>query len=438
MIRHSMLAVLRIFYPQIIAADPESLPAHGPLLIVANHPNGLLDPLVLVAALDRPVRFLAKADFFDNPVGRWAMQSFGAIPVYRRQDKAPGGTPSRDANEQTFARCRELLAAGGELAIFPEGTTHSDPALKPLRTGAARIALGAEAASGFTLGLQIVPVGLWYNNKTIFRSSALVTVGKPLLLHSYRELFATDERAAVQALTTAIDAALDTVVIQAETRELFDGIPVLARWVGNEQDDLATQHARATKMLHAYQHLMAADPQRLDDIARAARSYAEALRVLGVANPWELEETLPTTPAVALRLATLLVLAPLATLGWLLNYAPYRLAGTIAHRYSAGDTSIQATVGLIAGVVLLPLAWLLVALLVGLWQGFWWSLLALLIAPLAGYIAARWGEAFAALRSGLASLWLRRRHQSLAQGLVARRRALAAEIAGALDATAGR
>src|SRR5712664_4288943 len=98
-----------------------------------------------------------------------------AIPVHRRQDAVSDVAK----NAQTFEAARAVLVRGGTIAVFPEGTSHSDPKLRPLKTGTARIALGAAAALPATLTLEIVPVGLYYRAKQTFRSAALLHFGSP-------------------------------------------------------------------------------------------------------------------------------------------------------------------------------------------------------------------------------------------------------------------
>ena len=135
-----------------------------------------------------------------------------ALPVYRRQDE--GSDTSQ--NEQTFARCYDELAAGGAIALFPEGTSHNQPSLQPLKTGAARIALGAEArrpTSDRPLGLAILPIGHTFDARGSFRSRALVAVGEPLDPAAEVALYATDPAAAVRGLTARIDAALKRVTL---------------------------------------------------------------------------------------------------------------------------------------------------------------------------------------------------------------------------------
>ena len=190
-VRFIILGLIQLFYPQIEARGEEHLPDR-PTLFVLNHPNGLLDPLVLMQALGRHVSFLAKSTFFVNPIGRVLMQAFGALPVYRQRDVGkPGGPPggATDANEATFAGCRALLRTGRPIALFPEGTTHSNTMMLPLRTGAARIALSAEAEASWQLNLQIVPVGLWYQKKSQFRSAALVVFGQPFGLADFKSRY---------------------------------------------------------------------------------------------------------------------------------------------------------------------------------------------------------------------------------------------------------
>src|SRR5262249_17835705 len=138
-LRFVLGGILHLFFRRIELAGLVRVPRSGPLIFVINHPNALVDPLFLLCFAPRPVSFLAKAPLFRMPLIGALARSLDAIPVYRRQDP---GTRAGD-NRETFARARALLDRGGTIAVAPEGTSHSDPRLRPLKTGIARIALGA-------------------------------------------------------------------------------------------------------------------------------------------------------------------------------------------------------------------------------------------------------------------------------------------------------
>src|SRR5688500_17385051 len=128
----------------------------GPVLVTANHPNSLLDPLLVFHTTGRPARPLAKAPLFEQVFVGSMLRALGGLPIYRKQDDAS----QMHRNDDTFRRAIDALVQGDAVQIFPEGISHSEPSMVPLRTGAARIALGAEAAADWKLGLAIVPVGI--------------------------------------------------------------------------------------------------------------------------------------------------------------------------------------------------------------------------------------------------------------------------------------
>jgi 1-acyl-sn-glycerol-3-phosphate acyltransferase len=194
--------VARIFFRRVEVVDLARFPRGGPLLVVANHGNNLIDPMLLFGFLPVPVRFLAKSTLWDNLGLRFLMQLGGAIPVYRPKDGA-----DVSQNQETFARCRQTLADGGAIALFPEGLSHDEPALQPLKTGVARIALEAESEHG-PLGVRIVPVGLVFERRHEFRSRVLIQVGEPLELAADIERYTREPKEAVRELTARVGDAL--------------------------------------------------------------------------------------------------------------------------------------------------------------------------------------------------------------------------------------
>ncbi|MGH7544596.1 MAG: 1-acyl-sn-glycerol-3-phosphate acyltransferase, partial [Gemmatimonadota bacterium] len=180
LVKRLALRATRVFYE--IARIGPPFP-DGPLLVAANHPNSLMDALVLFTASGRGVRPLAKAPLFDGALRGPILRGLGGLPVHRRQDDPA----QMHRNEATFDAAVDALRAGDAVLIFPEGMSHSEPGVIPLRTGAARIALRAEERADWALGLRILPVGLTYERKTLFRGRVTVAVGETLEAARWRD-----------------------------------------------------------------------------------------------------------------------------------------------------------------------------------------------------------------------------------------------------------
>ena len=171
--------------------------ADGSVLVTANHPNALVDPLVIFRTGGRPTRPLAKAPLFEQALVGTILRGLGGLPVYRRQDNPE----KMHLNERTFDAAIESLQRKEAVQIFPEGQSHSEPSLAPLRTGAARIAFMAEEGADWSLGLQVQPVGLTYTRKHLFRGRVVAAFGEPIPVAPRRAQYEGDPREAVRQLT---------------------------------------------------------------------------------------------------------------------------------------------------------------------------------------------------------------------------------------------
>lgn len=422
LLRVFALFVIRLFYRQIAVGGAQRIPAGGPVVVVANHPNGLLDPLVLRVALGRPVAFLAKSTLFGNPLGRVAMRAFDAIPVFRAKD---GGDTSR--NEETFRRARQLLARNGWLALFPEGVSHADPELKPLKTGAARIAISAAKEQGGAAGLRIVPIGLLYEDRALFRTRVAVQVGEAIGLDEV--LAHEDERAAVELLTRRIDDALSDVVLEADSREVWNGLVAVASWTAPDGGrDLAAVEERARGMARALRRVREEEPERAERVVAETAHYARMLRFLGVNDPFSLEPPAPLGLRAIVALAwPLVALAPIALPGIVLGWLPYRAVGIVTARVTQ-EEDVVSTVKAVAGMLFFTVWYVGLALA----ASFVWSPLAgleaLLFGPLSAFVALGWVERLALRRSLLRGHFLRATESRLVEAVRQRRLELCALV----------
>jgi 1-acyl-sn-glycerol-3-phosphate acyltransferase len=179
--------LVRVFFRSLEVSGSDHVPAVGPVIEVANHQNGLVDGLVLIAAGRRYPRFLGKSTLWKIVPLRPFLALAGVVPVYRGADAdADAGlsTGERAArNQAALAESGRLLAAGGTIGVFPEGVSHDLASLQELRTGAARLALAAARAG--VRDVTVVPVGVVYDDKARFRSRVAVRFGPGRILDGY-------------------------------------------------------------------------------------------------------------------------------------------------------------------------------------------------------------------------------------------------------------
>ena len=414
--------LVRLYFPRIEVSHRERVPAFGPVVVVANHPNGLLDPMVLQVALGRPLRFLGKSTFWDQPVSRFAVEGVGALPVYRAHEA------DTSRNEATFAACRQILADGGWMALFPEGTSHSATALLPLKSGAARIALSAAARAE---GLRIVPVGLLYEDKAIFRTGVGVVVGHPIPVAPLLLAWEADPHTAATALTARIAASLGEVVLQADGEEIWRGLRAVAAWTSPDGGaDTAARDRRALTLAARARSLAEEDPEQLASLITTTRRFVRVMDTLGVHDPFAVEE-----PRVARTLAGLvpvLLLAPFAAVGAALAWLPYRAVRPLAVHLAHGQDDVVGTIKLLAGVVLLVPTWLVWTALAGFLAGPLAALTMFVFAPLTGLAALRFDERLTLRREALAG-WLRSADPRVVEAIRTRRRELARLVEAALE-----
>jgi 1-acyl-sn-glycerol-3-phosphate acyltransferase len=378
--RRAVTALLRlltrVFFKRIDVVNAERIPAGVPAIFAVNHPNALIDPLFLLCFAPRPVSFLAKAPLFTMPVIGWFVRGLESIPVYRKQDNVAGGS-----NEETFARARGVLARGGAIAIFPEGTTHSDPRLRELKTGAARIALGASMER-----IAIVPVGLYYTAKQTFRSAAVMQFGEPIFVHGGRALMPVPSE--VEALTEKIDDALDAVTLQADSHEALELIARGERIFSAGRFDPAEELEARRRFVDGYAWMREHDPQRLARLQSRVEQFAAELGDAKI-EPQELPG--PRFAASVRTLATLLVALPLAVAGGVIHFPAYRFVGVIVRRF-VKDQEMVATIKAIAGAVFYLLTWIACAALAWWRFGARWALVAVVVVPFLGWVALRFFE----------------------------------------------
>ena len=441
---HAIFSIaLRLFFRRIETSGVERVPQTGPLIFVLNHPNGLIDPAMVFCALPRRVSFLAKSTLFRLPVLGFLMRAVESLPVYRRMDAGEDVSQNR----RTFEACHELLRRGRCIALFPEGVSHSATELLPMKSGAARIALGALSSKASEedetelRGLRIVPVGLYYTSPTTFRSEALLRFGdyievEPVPLDENGE----PPRDEVKRLSKRIEEALREVTLNVESREalaevlkaeqlfssLYEGI--------NIKESLTETFNRLRSFAEWRKRILSRAPlePRIERLRTRIGRYEEELNEIGI-TPENLSLSSHSGWFVfrhfLLRATLLAMLAPLAIVGAVLHFPAYMVCDILSriYRKHGADDSV-ASVKILMAILLMPLTWIIVTAAVYFFWGWRMSLLAGPAAIVCGFVAMRSIEELYDLRGWFKAVMVLLRRRGLYLRLLIERRSLHNEL----------
>jgi 1-acyl-sn-glycerol-3-phosphate acyltransferase len=196
----------------------ENWPINKPLILVANHQNAMLDPVVICVHAPVQLHWLTRADVFKKPAVNKLLRKFNMMPVYRERDRVDDLSA---INKITFEEVNKRLLGGSTMCIFPEGTHRGKKQLHSLKKGVARMAQTAYR-SGVT-DLCILPVGLDYEDFYNYRKKLLIKIGKPMAVDPFFKELGDDARQQ-QRLLQAIKTALAEVMIDIRDDQAYEDL----------------------------------------------------------------------------------------------------------------------------------------------------------------------------------------------------------------------
>jgi glycerol-3-phosphate O-acyltransferase/dihydroxyacetone phosphate acyltransferase len=332
-------------------------PPPGPVVLAASHLYGFVDPVVLAGDLGVLPRFLAKATLWNTAVARPLLSFARVIPVHRRVDGASPGD-----NSSTFAAAVDALAGGSMVAVFPEGTTHDDPSIRPLRTGVARIALQA-AASGVE-GVRIVPVGVTYEDKVAVRGRALISYGEPIEVPASSSLVGSErvpDPEQVRDLTDELQRSIQALTPHFDTTEEALALAAASSMTLRERHG-ATSPVPLVEVSSTSRRLASIDREpRLELVSLVAR-YRMLLGFVGLDDEDVVRRIglADIGRRIAVLTLVVLLLAPLATAGLLANLVPAALVLAVGLVPRAPVS--KGTIRLLVAAVAFPATWIVLAL----------------------------------------------------------------------------
>ena len=376
----------KVFYRSITVENADRVPQKGPVILVSNHPNTMMDPVLLTLGSGRNPHFLGKSTLFNSKISRWFFGQGKVIPVYRKMD----AEKEMHRNTQSFERCYEVLEQGEAIVIMPEGISQMDGTIHPLKTGTARIALNTEARNDFSLGVTIVPAGINYADPTRFNQDVYCRFGKPIEMKAFQSLYQEDEVEAVYQLTEQIQEALQkltTTVKAPETATLLDHLNMVYKQelitdMGLENPSKHDEFAVTRGMADAIDWFYENEPKRTAELQHELRSYLAKLEGLQLRD--DLLTTREGKRTFLRRLwqgIEVLFGFPVYVYGLINNLIPYRIPRLVVKRLKPSK-EFRSTYVIVSGLVAYVIMYILQTVLVFHWVGNVWIALIYLVSLL--------------------------------------------------------
>lgn len=315
--------IAEIFFSRIRIVGAENLRLNTGAILVANHPNTFLDPLILTALSPGRLHYWAKSTLWNLPMLGSILDRMGAIPVFRKKDVAAGQT-SGD-NQLSIALAARKIMRGGWLLIFPEGGSHTGLSLKPLKTGTARVAFRALQESKWEQDVAILPVALDYLEPSVFRSDLTIRIGEPVFIKPHRAAFEENPRAAVLAITDQVSHALKEALPHLEDPELETLVHQVGDLYGEQisrimgEDDATNARKVISQAVNHYQKM---DPDTLLLFNQRMRTYHQEKSRLSTPenhDPIKFKDLLKI----------FIKLFSFVTYGIITNWLPYRMVSRV-------------------------------------------------------------------------------------------------------------
>ena len=342
-IRWFFRRVIQIYFREIEIVGEIPRADVGGRLFAANHVNGLVDPILVLTTAPCPISPLGKAPLWKIPVLRWLLDAVDAVPIVRRRDD-----PNKNAaaNDEVFEKVAAHLTNKGNILIFPEGTSHNEPHLIPMRSGGGRML--AHAKSDGTRGLTFQAVGLEFEERDVFRSRSLLMYGP------VRSVDAITDGDLAGAITKILADDLSELIVEGDTWEERIVIARIAEMFANDAKDHSLEGVTLIgQRVEAAKRVLTPDAPLYREIMMKVSSYYAELERAGVGDEEVVKGELARKAGGLVRAIGLVAALPLAVIGIVLYWPPYQVPRIVARK--ADEADLVSTYKLGAGLVVHPL-----------------------------------------------------------------------------------
>lgn len=287
-----------LFLKRRAISGRRSFPTNAPVILISNHQNAMLDPVLICIYAPKQLHWLTRADVFKNPLARKFLTAINMLPIYRERD---GIGDMRGENIRVFEECFKRLQKNAVIAMFPEGTHRGKKQLIAFKKGLSRLAFGAVESYKDLESLQILPVALDYSDFYNYHPEYIVEYGKPIAISDYLDLYKADPNKAINQLQKDAKEALSNLIVDIQNDERYETIIALRDLVFH----LSPEKNLKTQFSYYRSVTKALDSDKISDESFAILSnYVEQLNAQGLKETDESEIAINAVRLLALGLFT--------------------------------------------------------------------------------------------------------------------------------------
>ncbi len=380
-----------VFYRKVVYVNRKKIPLNEHLIFTPNHQNALMDAMAVHFSLKNQLVFVARSDIFNHKLIARLLYFFKILPVYRIRD----GYESLKKNEMVFKKTLDIIRNKNGFVILPEGNHAGFRRLRALKKGFARIAFQTEEASGFSLDIKIVPVGISYSNYENVRSDLLVVFGEAFPVSEFYAAYKENPAKAYNEIKKKLSEQIKPLMIHigSEHYEAYDFFRKAYRGEACLQlalhpDALYDQFKAEKAIIFRLEQFEKAKPEAMIMLAQKAEQYNSLLKKM------KLQDVKPVSafglPGWKLLL---LISSPLFLYGYINNLLPWYSMTLYPGKIE--DPQFRSSVKFVLSFLVFPIFYFLQTLVVYLIFSPSWIALAYFVSlPLSAVIAWNYTKLF--------------------------------------------
>ena len=371
-----------LFYRKISVIGKENIPKNKPVIFAPNHQNALMDPLAMIFSTPKQIVFLARGDIFKGNMVIKLFNFLKILPVYRQHD----GKDALKKNDAVFDESVDYLEQSGAFCLFPESIHNPHRNLRPLKKGIPRIAFMALRKTNFNLDIQIIPTGIYYQDKDSSYSYLQIQYGKPIPVSQYVDLVKENEQKAMVKLSKDMAPLIKPLIIDIEENENYERIESIRKLYSDvlmQQMKLKIndENRFKTDQFIIKQLSKATFSKKLKHNIEAIEEQIKTKRIA-----YDLIFKNENFFSLLGKMLLFIILFPIAFQGAIINVIPFRLSKYLRTNFIK-DPQFTSSIKFVVGAFVMPIYFLLLSLLSLIFIDYRWSVLILFLLPFTSYIS---------------------------------------------------